>query len=63
MTPSAPHEPEFVLVPIERLRAHEEVEEANVAELVEEIRRAGVFADPIWVSRGSFVILNVHHRV
>ncbi len=63
MTPYAPHEPEFALVPIERLRAHEEVEEANVAELVEEIRRAGVFADPIWVSRGSFVILNGHHRV
>ncbi len=63
MTPSGPHEPEFAFVPIERLRAHEEVEEANVAELVEEIRRAGVFADPIWVSRGSFVILNGHHRV
>jgi L-serine kinase (ADP) len=59
MTPA----PEYELVPIERLRSHEEFDEDNVAELMEEIRRQGVFADPIWVARGSYVILNGHHRV
>jgi L-serine kinase (ADP) len=55
--------PEFALVPIEKLLAHEEVEEENIAELVRELERTKVFADPIWVARGSFVILNGHHRV
>jgi hypothetical protein len=55
--------PEFALVPIDQLHPHEEVEEENVAELVAEIERTGVFADPIWVARDSWVILNGHHRV
>jgi L-serine kinase (ADP) len=55
--------PEFALVPIEKLRPHEEIDEENVAELVEELRRTGVFADPIWVDHRSLVILNGHHRV
>lgn len=54
---------EFALVPIDRLRPHEEVEEENVDELTREIERAGVCADPIWVARESLVILNGHHRV
>ncbi len=56
-------EPEFRLVPIAHLRAHEQYEEPNVRDLVEEIRAKGVFADPIWVARGTYVILNGHHRV
>lgn len=55
--------PEFALVPIALLHAHEEFEEENVTELMAEIERTGVFADPIWVSRDSMVILNGHHRV
>ncbi len=55
--------PEFALVPISELHAHEQIEEENVADLVEQIRRAGVFVDPIWVSRDTLVILNGHHRV
>lgn len=55
--------PKFALVPIDRLRAHEEIDERDLERLAEKIRRAGVFADPIWVARGSFVILNGHHRV
>jgi L-serine kinase (ADP) len=55
--------PEFELVPLGKLRAHEEIDEDNVVELVGQLREAGVFADPIWVARGSFVILNGHHRV
>ncbi len=54
---------EFLLLPIAELKAHEKYEEENVVELIEEIRRAGAFADPIWVARGSLVILNGHHRV
>jgi L-serine kinase (ADP) len=55
--------PEFALVPISKLHAHEEIEEENVADLVAEIEHTGVFADPIWVARESWVILNGHHRV
>jgi hypothetical protein len=55
--------PEFDLVPLDKLRSHEEIDEDNVVDLVGEITRAGVFADPIWVARGSLVILNGHHRV
>ena len=55
--------PEFALVPIGKLLAHEKVEEENVTELIEELERTQVFADPIWVARDSLVILNGHHRV
>jgi L-serine kinase (ADP) len=55
--------PEFELVPIERLRAHEQIDESDLPELIASIARSGVFAHPIWVARGSFVILNGHHRV
>lgn len=55
--------PEFRLVPLARLKAHERYDEGNVRQLVEEIRAKGVFADPIWVARKSYVILNGHHRV
>ncbi len=54
---------EFRLVPLEKLRAHEQYDEAGVLDLVTEIRAKGVFADPIWVARGSYAILNGHHRV
>jgi L-serine kinase (ADP) len=54
---------EYALLPISELRAHEQIEESNVVDLVELIRRTQVVADPIWVARGSLVILNGHHRV
>ncbi len=55
--------PEFALVPIDRLKGHEEYDPSKVDQIVREIRRTGRFVDPIWVARGSFVILNGHHRV
>jgi len=55
--------PEFVLVRLAELRAHEEVDPDKVRQLAEEIVRSGVFEEPIWVARGSNVILNGHHRV
>lgn len=55
--------PEFALVPIARLKRHEAFEASKVDRLVAEIKRTGEFTDPIWVARGSFVILNGHHRV
>jgi L-serine kinase (ADP) len=57
------HGPEFALVPLRRLRGHEEHEPEKVDELIAEIQRTGVFHDPIWVARGTWVILNGHHRV
>jgi len=55
--------PEFAIVPLDWLRGHEEHEADRVDELVEEIRRSGEFVDPIWVAKGTWVILNGHHRV
>ncbi len=54
--------PEFALVPLERLRFHEETEASKVRELVRQMERTAVQSDPIWVARGSYVILNGHHR-
>jgi predicted TIM-barrel fold metal-dependent hydrolase len=52
----------FALVPLSGLREHEEVVEAKVRALARELRRRRVFVDPIWVARGSNIILNGHHR-
>jgi len=54
---------EYALVPLSELRAHERIEESNVADLVDLLRRTQVLSDPIWVARDSYVILNGHHRV
>jgi L-serine kinase (ADP) len=53
----------FALVPLDTLRAHEQIDEADLPGLVEEIRARGSLNHPIWVARGSYVILNGHHRV
>jgi hypothetical protein len=55
-------EPEFRLLPIESLHVHEEVDHAAVETLAEAIAREGVVHEPIWVARGTGVILNGHHR-
>lgn len=54
---------EFALVPLERLRGHEEVDPDEVERLTEKLRRARTFVNPIWVARDTWVILNGHHRV
>jgi len=54
---------EFALVPIRDLKSHEQIEESNIPELVELLRRTQVVSEPIWVARDSSVILNGHHRV
>jgi L-serine kinase (ADP) len=54
--------PEFRLIPIGELKVHEEVDEEKVRELVREIQHRKIVAEPIWVARGSHVILNGHHR-
>lgn len=56
-------EPIFRLVRISDLLEHEEIDPRKVDQLVEEIRRTNVVADPIWVAAGSGIILNGHHRV
>lgn len=52
----------FALVPLAALREHERILPAKVRALRSELRRSGVFVDPIWVARGTGVILNGHHR-
>jgi L-serine kinase (ADP) len=54
---------EFALLPIAELQGHERIDEENLAELIVHLRRSRVLSDPIWVARGSLVILNGHHRV
>jgi len=55
-------EPVFELVSVQRLRIHEATDPVHVAELAEAIAEADVVQEPIWVARGSDVILNGHHR-
>ena len=54
--------PEFALVPIASLKEHEEVDPEAVRALTERIRAEGIVRDPLWIARGSGVILNGHHR-
>lgn len=53
---------EYALVPIDQLREHEEVETENVDRLRHALLREGVVREPVLVARGSWVILNGHHR-
>jgi L-serine kinase (ADP) len=55
--------PEFRLVPLRELHAHEQIVESEARKLTDRIRDRGIVDDPIWVARGSLVILNGHHRV
>ena len=54
---------EFALVPLAVLKSHEQLNEALLLDLMGQIRHARVLTEPIWVARGSWVILNGHHRV
>lgn len=53
---------EYALLPIDQLREHEEVEAADVAKLTTALLAEGVVREPLLVARGTFVILNGHHR-
>jgi len=53
----------FRILPLDLLKGHEEHEPEKVDELVQELLRDGELINPIWVARGSWVILNGHHRV
>lgn len=55
--------PEFRLIPLADLLAHEQLQPKLVRSLAAQIRKAGAVEDPIWVAAGSNVILNGHHRV
>lgn len=51
-----------MLVPIDSLRPHEEIDPADVEWLAGELAQTGVFREPIWVGEEENVILNGHHR-
>ncbi|MHB1434948.1 MAG: ParB N-terminal domain-containing protein [Thermoplasmata archaeon] len=55
-------EPVFELVAARSLLVHEAIDPVHVEELARAIAAAGVVQEPIWVARGSDVILNGHHR-
>ena len=54
---------EFALLRLSTLKGHEQIDEASLLDLMAHLRRSQVLSDPIWVARGSSVILNGHHRV
>jgi len=56
-------EPEFAILPLSILKHHEQINETTLAELMAVLRHAEVLEEPVWVARGSYVILNGHHRV
>ncbi|HYA69931.1 MAG TPA: ParB N-terminal domain-containing protein [Thermoplasmata archaeon] len=53
----------FALLPLSTLRGHERIDEESLLDLISHLRRSRMLAEPIWVTRGSCVILNGHHRV
>ncbi|MCE4604886.1 MAG: ParB N-terminal domain-containing protein [Aeropyrum sp.] len=53
----------LALVPIDKLKRHEEVLEHKVASLEDDIRSRGVLIRPILVDAKTLVILDGHHRV
>lgn len=54
---------EFSLLPLSVLKGHERIDESTLLDLIAQLRRSQVLSEPIWVTRGSSVILNGHHRV
>ena len=54
---------QFALLRLSVLKGHERIDEANLLDLINHLRRSQILSDPIWVARGSSVILNGHHRV
>jgi hypothetical protein len=54
--------PTFELLPLDRLRPHEAIDEVAVGVIIADLHHRRVFREPIWVARGSNVILDGHHR-
>jgi L-serine kinase (ADP) len=54
--------PQFRLLDARRLREHEQVEDEVVRHVIRQIRSEGLVREPIWVAKGTGVILNGHHR-
>lgn len=51
------------MLPIEKLKVHEETGEERVSELAEKIRKDGVLKNPVVVERRHLVVLDGHHRL
>lgn len=56
------HPVTFEILPVDRLRPHEAIDGEVVRRIVRDLHHRRLFIDPIWVARGSNVILNGHHR-
>ena len=54
--------PRFELLPMEALRPHEQIDEAEARRLTGRLRAVGQVEEPLLVADGSWVILNGHHR-
>lgn len=53
----------FELVAIDRLLPHEEVQEAVLRKVKEDVEREGALREPILVADEHYVVLNGHHRL
>lgn len=54
--------PTFAWWPVDRVLVHEEIDPAEVETLAAEMRAQGVCREPVWIARGSGILLNGHHR-
>lgn len=54
--------PEIKLVPIAKLRAHEQVDPQRLGQLLVRIKQDGHLKNPIVVDKKTLVILDGHHR-
>lgn len=52
----------FSLVPLSKLRPHEEIDGDDVKRLADRIEEDGVVQNPVIVDEGTKVILDGHHR-
>ncbi len=56
-------EDELKLLPLSRLKPHEETTEGRTQKMVRRLKKDGVLKSPVLVEKGDFIVLDGHHRV
>lgn len=52
-----------ILIPLNDLKPHEEIEESRVTELIARIKKEGVVREAVLVDYKTLIVLDGHHRV
>lgn len=54
---------QLVLVDVDEIRPHEEVDMSNVQKILRSMLRGGLWTKPVLIEQNSFVLLDGHHRL